>query len=502
MPMPEQDFPEPLQLRVPPYSAEAEQSVIGALLQDDQCFSLVSADLTAAHFYSSAHRAIYAAICSLLKDGQPADVISVFERLQSQGQDEDAGGLAYVNQLSACVASSSNIKRYAEIVIDRSVSRALIASLDEAARIAWDASVPLGDRLSKASELVRRADLAHKHPAAGRIALLGLDGLCAASAAVTWLCKRIIPADSLGLLFGGSGTFKSFIALDLALHTCRGLPWMGRKTRKGPVLYIAAEGGAGLWNRIYAWHKVRGMDWRESPLYVVPVAVDLGADAWRVVDAAQLAGVTPELVIVDTLSQTFSGEENSAAEIAGYLREIGARFRALWHCAVLVIHHSGHNATERPRGSSAIRANVDFMLGVFRDEKEMLATLTCAKQKDGESFEDATFSLFPVGVAEDEDGDRITSLVARHLSSADEVDQAIETEGKAGRGGKNQLLLSLLSSGMREAELRKAFYEDCDLQSTEARRQAYHRAKAWALKAGFFEVAQGIVIVTKARGAA
>ena len=60
---------------------------------------------------------------------------------------------------------------------------------------------------------------------------------------------------------------------------------------------------------------------------------------------------------VDTLSQTFSGEENSAAEMSTYLRELGLWFRESWRCAVLVIHHSGHVATDRPRGSSAIRAN-------------------------------------------------------------------------------------------------------------------------------------------------
>jgi hypothetical protein len=62
---------------------------------------------------------------------------------------------------------------------------------------------------------------------------------------------------------------------------------------------------------------------------------------------------------------------------------------------VLIIHHTGHNVTERPRGSSAMRANLDYMLGVHRDEKEMLATLSCLKQKDGEAFKDTTFALTP-----------------------------------------------------------------------------------------------------------
>jgi hypothetical protein len=120
----------------------------------------------------------------------------------------------------------------------------------------------------------------------------------------------------------------------------------------------------------------------------------------------------PELVVIDTMSQTFSGEENSAAEVSQYLRGIGLWFRATWQAAVLVVHHTGHRETERARGSSAIRANVDFMFSVFRDEKEMLATVECVKQKDGELLEPTTFDLRVVDLAVDEDGDKITSLVA------------------------------------------------------------------------------------------
>lgn len=73
----------------------------------------------------------------------------------------------------------------------------------------------------------------------------------------------------------------------------------------------------------------------------------------------------------------------------------------------------------------------------------------------------------------------------------------MEDEAKAGRGGRNHLLLTLLQNGMREAELRKAFYEDVGLDDLESRKKAYQRAKAWAVKAGFIEVAAGVVITLK-----
>ncbi len=329
------------------------------------------------------------------------------------------------------------------------------------------------------------------------IALLSLEQLRQRHDTVTWTVKGVIPSESLGLIFGGSGTFKSFIALDMALHVAHGLPWLGRRTVEGPVLYLAAEGGAGLWRRIDAWHRARRLRWQDAPMYVIPVPVDLMKDAMLVTEAALSAGVTPILAVIDTLSQTFSGEENSANEVSAYLAELGLMLRANWRAAIAVIHHSGHQSTERPRGSSALRANVDWMFGVYRDNTEMLATLTCEKQKDCEPFQDASFALTPLELGHDADGDLVTSLVARHLTSAEEVQQVMFDESKAGRVGKNQLLLRLLQSGMKEAELRHAFYEDCGIDNPDTRRQAYHRAKAWAIKAGFFEVAQGVVITLK-----
>ena len=329
------------------------------------------------------------------------------------------------------------------------------------------------------------------------IPMLSLAELREKAQAITWLVKGAVPLESLGVMFGASGTFKSFLSIDLALHVAHGMHWMGRKTRKGPVVFIAAEGGAGLWRRIEAWHRERGIDWAEANVYVVPMAVDLSTDCARVIEAAASVGVVPALVVVDTMSQTFSGEENSATEVSNYLRELGLWFRQTWQCAVLVIHHSGHMATERPRGSSVIRANVDFMLGCFRDEKEMLATLCCIKQKDGELFPDQTFALTVFELGRDEDDDAITGLVARAVLSDEEKAELVQREAVKGRSGRNAQLLELAQNGMRVEDLRRAFYEACDLPDTDSRRQAYFRAMKWAKSAGLIEVVEGFVLLSK-----
>lgn len=489
-------------LRVPPHSVEAEQSVLGGLLQDAKSLGDVTGAVAEADFYRYEHRLIFGAITALAGAGQPVDLITVFERLQAQGRAQDAGGLAYLNSLQQSVPSAANIRRHAEMVAERATLRALIAASDEIASSAFNpqgrAVVAL---LDDAKLKLGRIELLSHGKGRSNIPLMRLDQLREQSESVRWLVKHVLPAEAVGMMFGGSGTFKSFIALDAALHVAHGLPWMGRRTLKGPVLYIAAEGGAGLWSRVDAWHRARNLRYSDANFFVVPAAVNLGADAWRVVDAAQVASHTPVLVVVDTLSQTYPGEENSAQEMAAYLRELGTRFRDLWRCSVLLIHHSGHAATERPRGSSAIRSNIDYMLGVFRDEKEMLATVSCAKQKDGDAFADATFEMRVLSLGTDEDGDRITSLVARHLSTTTEVEEAQAAEKAAGRGGKRSLLLSLAQNGMKYDALKKAFYEDCGITNPDAQRQAFHRALNAAKKAGALEVAEGYILIIGAKNA-
>jgi hypothetical protein len=180
-------------------------------------------------------------------------------------------------------------------------------------------------------------------------------------------------------------------------------------------------------------------------------------------------------------------------EVSAYLREIGLWLRKTWQAAVVVVHHTGHQATERPRGSSAIRANADFMFGVFRDEQEMLATFECAKQKDGELMEPTSFGVKVVELANDEDGDPITSLVASGITSKDETLDLMRHESERGRGGKNQLFLDLAFNGIEEKKLRTVFYEAIE-GDAEAKRKAYYRARKWATSNGLIEVAQGVIL--------
>jgi len=267
---------------------------------------------------------------------------------------------------------------------------------------------------------------------------------------IKWLVKNIIPQDAMGMLFGASGTFKSFIAIDLALSVLHGQEWTKRKTAKGAVYYVAAEGGAGVSRRVDAWH--RGVDVPENLYYCrTPLLLSSKEEIGALRASIAALPEIPVLIIIDTLSQTFAGDENSSSDIATYLRMLNSELRAAFNCTVLVIHHTGHSATERPRGSSAITANVDFLLGCYRSDPEgMNARVDVTKQKDGDLVKGMYFDLDRHVLGQDDEGDEITSLVAN-------FHDAVAAIRQNNKGSKYEsLIMSVLATGQRvtDAELR------------------------------------------------
>ncbi|MBU3650074.1 MAG: replicative DNA helicase, partial [Limnohabitans sp.] len=125
-------------LRIPPHSIEAESSVLGGLLLDNAAWDRIADLLVDADFYRYEHRTIFAAIASLVNASRPADVITVYEQLQSLGKADEVGGLAYLNGLAQFVPGAGNIRRYAEIVRERAILRKLVTASDEIATNAFN----------------------------------------------------------------------------------------------------------------------------------------------------------------------------------------------------------------------------------------------------------------------------------------------------------------------------------------------------------------------------
>lgn len=113
------------ELRLPPQSVESEQSVIGALLLDNDAWDLIADILEAADFYTDIHRIIYLHVGSLIVNGSPADVITVSDSLTAAGKLEFIGGIAYLAGIAQNTPSAANVRKYASIVREKAVLRRL-----------------------------------------------------------------------------------------------------------------------------------------------------------------------------------------------------------------------------------------------------------------------------------------------------------------------------------------------------------------------------------------
>jgi len=128
--------PQLVALKVPPHSVEAEQSLLGALLLDNQAFDRVADLVSGEDFYRDDHRRIWRHIAKLVEQTRPADVVTVGESIEASEDKDKAGGPAYLAALAQNTPSSLNIRRYAELVRERAVQRRLAQVATEIAEAA------------------------------------------------------------------------------------------------------------------------------------------------------------------------------------------------------------------------------------------------------------------------------------------------------------------------------------------------------------------------------
>lgn len=135
-----------------PHSEQAEQAVLGGLLLDNDAVDRMG-DLEAGHFYAHGHRTIFTAITSMIVAGKPADVLTTFEALERSGKLEEVGGLPYLNSLAQNTPSAANIHRYAQLVRDRAVERALLVATQQLGELAFS-DLTIDEKLDKAQSII------------------------------------------------------------------------------------------------------------------------------------------------------------------------------------------------------------------------------------------------------------------------------------------------------------------------------------------------------------
>ena len=245
----------------------------------------------------------------------------------------------------------------------------------------------------------------------------------------SYLIKSILPATGLGQVFGSSNVGKSFLLIDLAMHLASGRPWRGLRTKKVPVLYIVAEGIAGLSARMKAWTLRYGAI--PDLLIVRPYSAQLTVQGAAAALAERIQNLIypPQIIILDTLAANFGpGDENSAEDMAAAmngLRALAGDWLAL--CA----HHSGHADKTRSRGHSSLYAAMDVEIQVERPDPKGPIKVAHTKCRDMERMEPCFFDLEPVALPwADEDGDPINSAVLVPAEGYEEPEKGPVLSGK------------------------------------------------------------------------
>lgn len=228
----------------------------------------------------------------------------------------------------------------------------------------------------------------------------------------SWLIRDVLPQAELGVIFGASGSGKSFFALDLAGAISRGLDWRGKKTTQGRVGYIAAEGASGFRNRIKAYCTQHEID--TMGIKVLAAAPNL-MEAKDVIDLgnAMRAAGPLDIVFVDTLAQVTPGANENAGEDMGRVIGHCGTLHTVTGAMIVLIHHSGKDAARGARGWSGIKGALNVEIEIVRSDNDRCATVSKMKDGTGEGDEYG-FKLRTVPVGMDDDGEVISSCTLEY----------------------------------------------------------------------------------------
>jgi hypothetical protein len=187
------------------------------------------------------------------------------------------------------------------------------------------------------------------------------------------------------MLFGASGSYKSFIALDFALHIASGRPWHNLATASGTVVYIAAEGATGLALRRRAWEQRHETEVGERFLTLEqPINLASASDVDKLIASVQMLDEPPVLVVVDTLSRCTPGvDENLPSATSLVVTALDRVRQESGAMSVLVIHHTAKGKSDSPRGNTGYPAAMDSVLSVRKASKGA-ATLGRWKERDAD----------------------------------------------------------------------------------------------------------------------
>ena len=228
-----------------------------------------------------------------------------------------------------------------------------------------------------------------------------------------WLIRGVIPKADLFMLYGASGSGKSFAAIDLAAHVALGLSWRGQRVERTKVVIVAAEGSGGYGLRIKAWCQQHDCSPEDLDIGIITVPPNMmeSDDVSELVAVINLIGGVG-LILIDTLAQVTPGANENSSEDMGLTLSNCRTLGAATGAVVGLVHHAGKDLTRGARGWSGARAAVDAEIEVTHDADSGVRIIRITKQKDGRDGVKYAFTLGVVSLGFDRHGDDVTSCVA------------------------------------------------------------------------------------------
>lgn len=401
-------------IKLPPHSVEAEQSVLGGILLDTTAWDKITDLLGEQSFYRYEHRLIFRHISKLTEQAKPVDVITVAESLESNAELEKAGGLAYLGSLAQNVPSAANIRRYAEIVRERSVMRRLAEVGTEIATSAYnpggrDAGQLLDEAESRVFEIAEAGERGNKGFVAipplltqvverietlyGRDNASDVTGIATGFTDLDSMTSGLQPGD-LVIVAGRPSMGKTAFSINIAEH-------VALEVNKPVAIFSMEMGGTQLAMRMIGsvgrlnqhtlrTGKLEDDDWsrmthalgrlNDAPIFIDETAalnsLELRSRARRLHRQNDGLG----LIVIDYLqlmsSPASKGSENRATEISEISRSLKALAKEL-HVPVIALSQLNRSLEQRPnkrpvmsdlRESGAIEQDADLILFIYRDE--------------------------------------------------------------------------------------------------------------------------------------
>lgn len=309
----------------------------------------------------------------------------------------------------------------------------------------------------------------------------------------TWTVRDVMPRTGLAVIYGGPGSGKTFLMLDMAMSIARGIPWHGRRTKQGVCVYIAGEGA--LRARVTAYMRHNGLDDDAVPDFLTLESavnfLDARADAADLIEAIQekVGDRAVRLIVVDTLARAMVGGKENASEDMGAVIATAGKVSDAFDCLLAFVHHSGKDDTKGSRGHSSLKGACDVEISVRREDE--LREAIAEKVRDGPDQSSLlTFKLrsIDLGAVSDYDPDadeweRITSCV---IDQAD--GQIIKKKPPSGANQRNALTaIKAVMGANNKAYLTQNEAIEAVRSSTEMKRNRAHEAITGLIENGYLK---------------